>query len=426
MIDLRAVRENPDLVRASQRARGEDESLVDALVAADERRRLVGVAFETLRGEQKALGKQVAAAKGEEKTALLDAGQGARGRRHARPRPSGTRPPRRRRSCCSSSRNLVAPGRPGRRRGRLPSSSTHVGTPRDFAAEGFTPRDHVELGTALGAIDLERGAKVSGSRFYFLTGVGALLELALVNLAISQAVEAGFTPVIAAGAGQAGGDGGHRLPRPRRRESTGWRTTTSTSSARPRSRSRRTTWTRSSTPPRCRAATPASRPASGARPARYGKDTRGHHPGALVRQGRDVLVLPPEDAEAEHPRLLGWEKEFLDKLELPFQVLDVATGDLGSSAPRASSTARRGSRRRARYRELTSTSNCTEFQSRRLAIRWRTDDGVAPVATAQRHAVRDDADDRRLLENHQQADGSVQVPPALRPYLGGRELLQPL
>ena len=268
-----------------------------------------------------------------------------------------------------------------------------IGTPRDFAAEGFEPRDHIELGRILGAIDIERGAKVSGSRFYFLTGVGAQLELALINLAMEQARDAGFTQVIAPS-----------LVRPRAMEGTGFlgqapttstgsKVRTSTSSARRRCRWRPTTPTRSSTPPslplRYAAFSPCFRKEAGS----HGKDTRGIIRVHWFDKVEMFVYTTTEDSYAEHQRLLEWEKEFLDKLELAYRVIDVAAGDLGLSAVRKFDC-EAWIPTQGRYRELTSTSNCTEFQTRRLDIRGRFRPGHRPDLDAQRHPVRHDPHDR--------------------------------
>jgi seryl-tRNA synthetase len=156
----------------------------------------------------------------------------------------------------------------------------------------------------------------------------------------------------------------------------------------------------------------------------YGKDTRGI---IRVHQFDKVEMFSfcrPEDAQAEHQRLLGWEKEFLTALELPFRVIDVASGDLGLSAARKFDC-EAWIPTQGRYRELTSTSNCTDFQTRRLDIRGRFPDGVRPIATLNGTLVAIPRTIVALLETHQLADGSVRVPPALQPYLQGRELLEP-
>ena len=191
MIDVKVLRDNPDVVRASQKARGEDVSLVDKALAADEIRRAAIVEFEALRAEQNALSKSVGAAKGDEKAALLEKAKSlSNSVKEAEVKKNFTETEFKKVAMEIS--NLVDTAAPigGEADFKV---IEEIGTPRTF---DFEPKDHVELGKILGAIDTERGAKVSGARFYYLTGVGALLELALVNCAIAMATKAGFIPVI--------------------------------------------------------------------------------------------------------------------------------------------------------------------------------------------------------------------------------------
>ena len=287
----------------------------------------------------------------------------------------------------------------------------HVGTPRDFAAEGFEPLDHVELGKLLGAIDIERGAKVSGARFYYLTGVGADLELALVNMAMDQARECGLHADDPAGAGQAAGDGGHRLPRPGRRRRLPPPADdlylVGTSEVPLAAYHSDEILDAETLPRRYAAFSPCFRREAGS----YGKDTRGIIRVHWFDKVEMFVYTTLEESYKEHERLLGWEKEWLDKLELPYRVIDTAAGDLGLSA-QPQVRLRGVDPDPGRYRELTSTSNCTEFQARRLNIRVpRRRTGIKPVATLNgtlmRHAP---ATIVAILENHQQADGSVRVP----------------
>ena len=292
----------------------------------------------------------------------------------------------------------------------------HIGTPRDFAAEGFEPRDHLELGQLLGAIDVERGAKVSGSRFYYLTGVGALLELALVQLAMKHAVDAGLIPVLPPA-----------LVKPAAMEGTGFLGQAAENVYRLEADDMYLVGTAEvplaafhrdeileaeSLPRRYAGYSPCFRREAGS----HGKDTRGIWRVHWFDKVEMFTFCAPEDAEAEHARLLATEQEFLGLLELPYRVIDVATGDLGSSAARKFDC-EAWIPTYGDYREVTSTSNCTEFQARRLGIRLRDGDGVRPVATLNGTLCAMTRIIVALLENHQQADGSVRVPPALRPFL---------
>ena len=420
MIDLRRLRDNPEAVRASQRARGEDASLVDDLLAADETRRSTIVRFDTLRNEQKLIGKEIPRAQGDEKAALLAKASGLAAEvKSAEAAQAGANATVDALQLRLS--NVVQPEAPVGGEADFVVLET-VGTPRTY---DFAVRDHIELGEILGAIDTERGAKVSGSRFYFLTGVGALLELALVNMAIAQAVDAGFIPVITPA-----------LVKPAAMEGTGFLGAHSAeiyhlpeddlylvgTSEVPLAAFHMDEMLDVATLPRRYAGfSSCFRREAGS----YGKDTRGI---IRVHQFDKVEMFSYcqlATANDEHQRLLAWEKEFLTKLELPFRVIDVATGDLGSSAARKFDCEAWIPSQNT-YRELTSTSNCTDFQSRRLRIRAKSEKGTEPVATLNGTLCAVARTIVAVLENHQRADGSVAVPAALQPFLGGRTELLPV
>jgi seryl-tRNA synthetase len=301
----------------------------------------------------------------------------------------------------------------------------HVGTPRDFAAEGFEPLDHVELGKKLGAIDIERGAKVSGARFYYLTGAGADLELALVNMAMDQAREAGFTTMIPPS-----------LVKPRAMEGTGFLGQAADdvyhleqddyylvgTSEVPLAAYHSDEILEAETLPRHYVAfSPCFRREAGS----YGKDTRGIIRVHWFDKVEMFVYTSLENSFKEHERLLGWEKQMLDKLELSYRVIDTAAGDLGLSAQRKFDC-EAWIPTQDKYRELTSTSNCTEFQARRLNIRCRFPDGIRPVATLNGTLMASTRTIVAILENHQQADGSVRIPEALQSYMHGRTTLEPI
>ncbi len=300
----------------------------------------------------------------------------------------------------------------------------HVGTPREF---DFEPRDHVELGKILGAIDIDRGAKVSGARFYYLTGIGADLEFALVNMAMDQARGAGFTTMIPP-----------TLVKPRAMEGTGFLGQAADDVYRVEGEDMYLVGTSEvplaayhsdeildakDLPLRYAAFSPCFRKEAGS----YGKDTRGIIRVHWFDKVEMFSYTTMEDAEAEHQRLLGWEKEWLGKLELAYRVIDTAAGDLGLSAQRKFDC-EAWIPTQGKYRELTSTSNCTDFQARRLDIRGRfpaEEGGIKPLATLNGTLVAIPRTIVAILETHQQEDGSVRVPEALRPYLQGREVLEP-
>jgi seryl-tRNA synthetase len=412
MIDIKVLRESPDLVRASQSARGEDVSLVDRVIAADEIRRSAIVEFEALKAEQNTLSKSVGSAKGDEKTALLekakalsDAVKAAEGKKNTTEAEY--------KSIAMSLSNIVDKAAPVGGEADF-KVLEEVGRPREFS---FSPKDHVELGKILGAIDVERAAKVSGARFYYLTGVGALLELALVNYAITSASKAGFIPVIPP-----------VLVKPAAMEGTGFLGQAAenvfhlkdedfylvgTSEVALAALHMDEILDAKSLPIRYAGYSPCFRKEAGS----YGKDTRGI---IRVHQFDKVEMFSYcalQDAEAEHQKLLNWEKDFLNAMEIPYRVIDVATGDLGSSANRKFDCEAWIPTQNA-YREVTSTSNCSDFQARRLNIRIKTESATTPVATLNGTLVAIPRMIVAILENHQQSDGSVLLPKVLQGLLG--------
>ncbi|MDR2895938.1 MAG: serine--tRNA ligase [Propionibacteriaceae bacterium] len=422
MIDPKLLRTDPDSLRQAQLARGESPELIDALIEADEDRRAAIANFESLRAEQKELGRAVAKATADDRPALLakaktmaeevktaEAGTGVAESRFT--------------ELMATLPNPVDPGAPrgGEDDGVIIET---VGQPRDFAAEGVTVRDHLELGELLDAIDMDRGAKISGSRFYVLKGEGALLEFALTQYAVAKALEWGLTPMIVPA-----------LVRPAAMEGTGFlgqaaddvyylpaddQYLVGTSEVALAAYHMNEVIEADQLPLRYMGYSPCFRREAGS----YGRDTKGIFRVHWFDKVEMFVYCRPEDAVAEHQRLLGYEKEFIASLGIPFHVLDVATGDLGQSAVRKFDC-EGWIPSQGRYREITSTSNCTSFQARRLNIRGRFEDGVAPLATLNGTLCAMTRMIIMILENNQQSDGSVVIPEALRPYMAGRELLRP-
>ncbi len=405
-------------MRASQRARGEDVDVVDDILAADESHRSSLTRFEELRAEQKSLGKEIPRADGDEKQALLAKAKDLSARVKAAETAADEARQRLDQLVLVPS-NIVADGVPA-------GGEDDYTVLREVGDKPAldTVRDHLELAEGLLAIDTERGAKVSGARFYFLTGVGAQLELAILNLAIDTAVGAGFTPVITP-----------TLVRPEIMSGTGFLGAHADEVYRVESDDLYLVGTSevalagyhsdeiidlSDGPLRYAGWSACYRREAGS----YGKDTRGI---IRVHQFHKVEMFSycrEEDAEQEHQRLLGWEERMMAAIEVPYRIIDTAAGDLGTSAARKFDC-EAWLPSQSRWLELTSTSNCTTFQARRLDVRERTEQGTRTVATLNgtlgttRWIV-------AILENNQLPDGSVHVPEALRPYLGGREILQPV
>ena len=415
MIDIKFLRENPDLVRASQKGRGESVELVDQIIEADERKRAALSQFETLRQEQNVLSKSVGSAKGDEKAALLANAKELADKVKAADAERAKVEEETRQLLLQLSNLLDSDAPIGGEADFV--TLEEIGQPRDFGNEGFEPRDHVEIGKLLGAIDTERGAKVAGSRSYYLTGVGALLEFALVNYAVQSALKNGFSPVIPP-----------VLVNPAAMEGTGFLGQAAENVYRIEKDDVYLVGTSEvplaamhmdeilpveKLPLRYAGYSSCFRREAGT----YGKDTRGI---IRVHQFDKVEMFSfckPEDAKAEHKKLLQWEKDFLTAMEIPFRVIDVASGDLGSSANRKFDIEAWIPTQGA-YREVTSTSNCTDFQARRLNIRYKDADGTKTVATLNGTLVAIPRMIVAIFENHQNADGSVNIPKALQPFLG--------
>ena len=419
MIDPALLRENPDAIKASQRARGADESLVDQAANADVAWRKALLEFENLRAEQNAASKLVASAPKEEKAALVASMQELSARVKAADA-AAAEAQTALDEVLWKIENVVIEG--------VPTGGEddyvvlrEVGTKPAF---DFEARDHVALGELLDVIDIERGAKISGSRFYFLKGWGARLELALMNMALDQAANAGFTalitptlvrPEIMAGTGFLGShaDEIYYLPADELY-------LTGTSEVALAGYHRDEIVDLSEGPVRYAGWSTCYRREAGS----HGRDTRGILRVHQFNKLEMFSYCDPADAEAEHARLLAWQEEMLQKCELPYRVIDTAAGDLGSSAARKFD-AEAWVPTQGTYRELTSTSNCTTFQARRLNVRYRREEGKTATLATLNGTLATTRWLVAILENHQQADGSVRIPVALRPYLGGTEFITP-
>ncbi|MGF7124863.1 serine--tRNA ligase [Rhodococcus sp. TAF43] len=419
MIDLKFLRENPDAVRTSQRTRGEDPGLVDALLEADASRRAAVLAGDTLRAEQKAFGKKVGQASPEERPALLE-GSKELARKVKDAEATQHEAQAAMEAAHRAISNIVQEGAPAGGEDDFITLET-VGEIPTF---DFEPKDHLELGESLGLIDMERGAKVSGSRFYFLTGFGAMLQLGMLQLAAQKAMANGFTMMIPP-----------VLVRPEIMQGTGFLGQHSdeiyhladddlylvgTSEVPLAGYHSGEILDLSNGPKRYAGWSSCFRREAGS----YGKDTRGI---IRVHQFDKVEMFTyckPEDADAEHQRLLAWERDMLDAMGLPYRVIDVAGGDLGSSAARKFDC-EAWVPTQQQYRELTSTSNCTTYQARRLAVRYRDENGKPQTAATLNGTLATTRWLVAILENHQQADGSVKVPAALVPFVGREVLTAP-
>ncbi len=418
MIDLKILRDTPDLVRDSQRIRGEDPRVVDVLLAADAERRAAIVEADQLRSEQKDLGKLIGKAPADEKQALLVRGKELSDQvKAAQARESAADAEMA--AAHRAINNIVAPQVPAGGEQDFSLLET-VGEPTQIEK----PKDHLELGENLGMLDMERGVKVSGSRFYFLTGAGAMLQLGLLQLAAQKATANGFTVMIPP-----------VLVRREVMEGTGFLGAHSaevyhlpeddlflvgTSEVPMAGYHMNEILDLSKGPKRYAGWSSCFRREAGS----YGKDTRGIIRVHQFDKVEGFIYCRPEDAEAEHAKLLGWQKEMLAAIDVPYRVIDVAGGDLGSSAARKFDCEAWVPTQNS-YRELTSTSNCTTYQARRLQVRYRGENGKPQVAATLNGTLATTRWIVAILENHQQADGSVRVPEALVPFVGTDVLTPP-
>jgi seryl-tRNA synthetase len=417
VIDLNLLRENPSTIKASQRARGASEELVDQAVKADADWRADLAAFESLRAEQNAHSKTVATAPKEEKAALVAVGQELSTKVKAA-ESSANEAAAKRDEILWQIENVVCEGVPAGGEDDF-EVLREVGTKPSF---NFPFKDHSELGLELDILDLERGVKVSGSRFYFLKGWGARLEIAMMNLALDQAAEAGFTalitptlvrPEVMAGTGFLGShaDEIYYLPADDLY-------LTGTSEVALAGYHRDEIVDLSEGPLRYAGWSTCYRREAGS----AGRDTKGILRVHQFNKLEMFSYVEPEQADAEHEKLLAWQEQMLQKCELPYRVIHTAAGDLGSSAARKYDIEAWVPSQET-YRELTSTSNCTTFQARRLNVRYRKDDGRTATLATLNGTLATTRWLVAILENHQQPDGSVKIPAALRPYLGGAEYI---
>jgi seryl-tRNA synthetase len=417
VIDLKLLRDNPDAVRESQKSRGEDPALVDTLLAADTARRTAISTADSLRADQKAASKKVGAASADERPTLLqrakDVAEQVKSAEAQQAEAEATFA-----AAHMAISNVIIDGVPAGGEDNFAVLDV-VGEP----AAIDNPKDHLELGEALGLLDMERGAKVSGSRFYFLTGQGALLQLGLLQMAIRLAADNGLVPIIPP-----------VLVRPEVMSGTGFLGAHADEIYRVEADDLYLVGTSevplagyhadeildlSGGPLRYAGWSSCFRREAGS----YGKDTRGIIRVHQFDKVEAFVYCNPADAEAEHERLLGWQREMLARIEVPYRVIDVAAGDLGSSAARKFDCEAWVPTQQA-YRELTSTSNCTTFQARRLATRYRDPNGKPQIAATLNGTLATTRWLVAILENHQRPDGSVRVPEALVPFVG-TEVLEP-
>jgi seryl-tRNA synthetase len=420
MIDLRALRADPDAFRGPLARRGVGADVIDRLLDLDVRRRALLTAVQDLRAQQKELGRRIGRATAEERPALVEASSGFSARVEALEGEERELEAEQR-AVLLTIPNVPHPHAPD---GASDDDAVEVEVFGEKPDLGDAPLDHVAIGERLGILDLERAVKVSGSRFAFLLGDAVWLELALVRHAMATIERHGFRPVIppvltreAALYGTAFLPGSaeqiYRVP-----EDDLY--LVGTAEVPLAGMHQDEILDAADLPLRYGGFSTCFRREAGT----YGKDTSGIF---RVHQFDKVEMFSwvlPEDSWDEHERLRTIQTEILSSLDLHGRVVDIAVGDLGDSA------ARKYDQEvwlpgQGRYRELTSASNCTDYQARRLQARYRTADGTAPVHTLNGTACAVGRTIIAVLETHQQPDGSVLLPEVLQPLVGKERLVPP-
>ncbi|MFY9588875.1 MAG: serine--tRNA ligase [Actinomycetota bacterium] len=412
MIDINLIRSDPEAVRAALARRGIDPP-IDQILELDKKRRALQTETQEARARQKQESARVRELSGDEKQKLLDdmkqlseeiKGKGAEEDATAEQL----------RALLIEVPNLPHESVPEGAGDENNEEVRVVGSPSTF---GFEAKDHLDIGQALGVIDTERAAKASGARFAYLLGQAAVLELSLVRFAVDRLGAHGFTPVVPP-----------VLVRREAMEGTGFLPTdeqqiyrladdelylVGTSEVSIAAMHQDEFLDTGKLPMRYCGISTCFRREAGA----YGKDTRGIF---RVHQFDKVEMFSfslPDQSWVEHEFLLARQEEIFQALEVPYRVVNICAGELGASAAKKYDVEAWMPGQGA-YREVTSCSNCTDYQARRLQARVRADGGPQLVHTLNGTAVAVGRAIIALIENHQQADGTVAIPDALRPYTG--------
>jgi seryl-tRNA synthetase len=415
MIDPRVLRESPDLVRDSLRRRGSTIDL-DPLIALEGAVRAKRQGAEALRGRQKEAGRLIATLTGDEKEAAIEEVSELAASVKEAMAEADRLGAEFERGLLEVPNLVAADAAEGHTEGDS-LELKRVGTPR---AEGL---DHATLGEQLDIIDTARGAKVSGSRFGYIKGKGALLEFSLVRWAMDHLVEAGFTPMITP-----------VLVREEALEGTGFFPEAreqvyeipkdelflvGTSEVPLAAYHGDEILDVGALPLRYAGYSTCFRREAGT----YGKDTAGIFRVHQFDKVEMFVFTTPEASVEEHDRLLAIEESLVQELEIPYRVVNIAAGDLGASAAKKYDIEAWFPSEQT-YREITSCSNTTDYQARRLRVRMKTEEGNEVLHTLNGTACAVGRTIIALLENHQLPDGSVEIPEALRPYTGF-DLIEP-
>ena len=412
MLDIKAIRDDPELYRKGLARRNLAEA-VDALLEADERRRTLTARVEDLRAEQNRASKAIGGARGDEKQRLIDAVSSVSAELKTL-EPELETAEVALTELLANTPNIPHESAPD---GFTDEDAVEVRRKGEPTAFGFEPRDHVALGALLGVMDVERAVRTSGSRFVYLLGDIVLLQFALVRHALDILTARGFTPVIPP-----------VMVREEAMYGTGFLPTdeaqlyvtreddlylVGTSEVPLAAMHMTEIMDQGDLPLRYAGYSTCFRREAGT----YGKDMGGMFRVHQFDKVEMFSFTTPETSWDEHELLVSIEEEIVSNLGIPYRVVNVAAGDLGASAAKKYDI-EGWLPSQQRYRELTSCSNCTDYQARRLQSRVRRPDGkVEPLHTLNGTATAMARTLIALLENHQQADGSVVLPASLHPYL---------
>lgn len=412
MIDISILRDDPARLKAALSRRGLALD-VEAMAAVDAERRRVRAEAEEMRAEQRRLGREISRLQGDSRRSAIDrASELAAGYRERLARADDL--DERFEEMWVRVPNLA---HPSAAEGHTEEDSLEIRRWGEAAERRYPPKDHRELGAALGMIDMERAAKVSGARFGYLTGPAVILELGLVRMVLDFLAGKGFVPVVPPvlvreqalfGTGFFPDDDQqvYELPKD-------GLYLIGTSEVALAAFHGDEILDEADLPIRYAGFSSCFRREAGA----AGKDTAGIFRVHQFDKVEMFSFCAPERSWEEHELLLSYEEEIVRRLEIPYRVVNVAAGDLGASAAKKYDL-EAWIPSQGRYREITSCSNTTDFQSRRLRIRYRSEDGNRLVHTLNGTAAAIGRLLIALLENHQQEDGSFVVPEALRPYAG--------
>ena len=411
MIDLSILRNQPDLIKDAIRRRGVDID-VDALVSLDADVRRARQNAEETRAEQKESGKAIAGLQGDEKQAAIEAAA-ALSEQFKEQSAAADALQQRFDAIWIDVPNLVDPSAAD---GFTDADNVEIKRVGDIVTRDIT-RDHAELGALLDVIDTERGAKVSGARFGYLKGKAVLLEFALVRYALDRLTEAGFTPMVppvlvkedalfGTGFFPDAREQVYAVPEDEL-------FLVGTAEVPLAAYHMDEIFEAGELPKRYVGFSTCFRREAGT----YGKDTAGIFRVHQFDKVEMFVFTEPELSVEEHDRLLAYEESIVRGLDVPYRVVNVAAGDLGAPAAKKYDIEAWFPGQQA-YREITSCSNTTDFQARRLKVRQRTESGNRVIHTLNGTAVAVGRTILTILENHQQPDGSVVIPEALRPYTG--------